>query len=117
MVKLKEFTKEDWYGFAGCEAEKPLIGEVNFLVDDENGERKIEGLVIVDKDDITMYFETFDDLEDTDTYVFRLEVTQLAGKFIVEHMAETFDKKYLNGLGFICEGDLLAKQSTEGDRY
>ena len=106
MVKLKEFTESDWDGFSGCEAKKPLIGDVNLLVDDEKGERKIEGVVIVDKDDIIMYFETFDDNEENDHFTFRLEVPQLAGKFIVDHMSETFDKEYLESLAFICEADL-----------
>ena len=27
MLKFRDFTKEDWYGFAGCESETPQIAE------------------------------------------------------------------------------------------
>ena len=102
MIKLKDFTEEDWMGFAGCEAEKPLIGDVSLSVDN----KKIDGLVIVDKDDVIMYFDEFEGLEDSDDLNFRLEVNQKIGKFVVEHMSETFDQKYLEDIGFICEADL-----------
>ena len=106
MIKLREFDKEDWYSFAGCEAKTPLIGKVKFLADDKLGKREIEGVVVIDKDDISMYFDEFDMQADHEEYIFNLGVPMLTGKFIVENMAEAFDKEYLIKLGFICEGDL-----------
>jgi hypothetical protein len=29
---LRDFTKDDWLGYSGCESEKPLIGEYNGTV-------------------------------------------------------------------------------------
>lgn len=105
MIKLRDFTKEDWWGFAGCEAKTPLIGNVKFLADDKLGAREIEGVVVVDKDDVSMYFDEFDMQDDHEEYLFGLTVPMLAGKFIVENMAEAFDKEYLTNLGFVCEKD------------
>jgi hypothetical protein len=106
MVKLRKFDKDDWLGFAGREAKTPLIGNVTLLISDKKGDKKIEGTVIVDKDDISLFFGEFDnDNNDDLPLIFSLSVPMMLGKFIVEHMNDMFEKEYLEGLTFICEDE------------
>jgi hypothetical protein len=44
QTTFREFTQTDWYSFAGCETDNPLIGE--------NG----DWLIILDGNDIEMQF-------------------------------------------------------------
>jgi hypothetical protein len=45
-TEFRPFTKTDWMGFAGCESEEPMIGQVGDLTIVVDGEL----IVVVDED-------------------------------------------------------------------
>jgi len=93
MVTLRKFAQDDWDGFAGCEAENPLIGDINFIPD---GGKELGGLIIVDKDDTQIYILDNNDVDIS----YLLKVPYITGKFIVERMDGEFDSDYLLNIGF-----------------
>ena len=48
FTTFREFTKEDWYGFAGCESENPMMGENHWHGEDI--------LIVLDGSSVNMLF-------------------------------------------------------------
>jgi hypothetical protein len=85
--KMRLFTKQDWYGFAGCEA------------DDEHQpwiRGGIQWLGVCDKCGVGIYYDTGMNEDDA----FFLESNYEMGKLILEALPDTVTKRQVIDLGF-----------------
>lgn len=47
MPKLRDFTQHDWDGFAGCESDKPMMGECIVVHTEDDGKDYDYGALVI----------------------------------------------------------------------
>ena len=119
VVVMKEFKKNDWYGYAGCEVgpknEQPLIGEVML-----NG--WCGACVIVDRNGIGIDYYIDSDATDPRSFVqgtWIYNCNYYLAKAIAEGLPYNLNVDYLRQLGFELEGtsDGVSEFPAKEDEY
>ena len=100
-MKLRDFTKTDWYGFAfaGCKSEKPMIGDVTVYYELEPWESS--GFIIVDNNHIQIHLLDEKNYDNEKTFYKEYKgLTREEVIAIVNMWPKEIDKEYLDIKGF-----------------